>query len=475
MKLKWMQKSALLLAGVLALSGTSQARWVNWAEPVPTERLIENVSEFVEKNPQDAHGHYILGRVHSLAFARGTETLAVIPAEKQEEDSRHKGLPDFSSHISLQVKRELKDTSPASIAHLNQSVAHYLVATQLDFDNALYLLGLGWMLEQGAPFVPQARVENMFPMVKIDAKTAAQHQLRIAQLGSRDNAESLRAYRQLREKLLVVGRKLMEVSIDEKQPVAVKAKAESLLVLFWQQKSLSAYRRAYSFRVQEELAATGTFPHGDEPISVEAGQGVIRLLVAIKNDKLSQGEALEKAGIEKTIKAINSKPRAVTPILIPFGEKTELSEMLAPDKIVRFDLAGDARGAKWSWVQADTGILVWDPQNTGKITSGRQLFGSATWWMFFNDGYEALRTLDDNSNGWIEGAETKGLAIWRDANGNGISDKGEVLPLRQTGVEALAVQAEQGAAGVLQNAQGARMKGGATRPTYDWIAEPQAF
>ena len=475
MKLKWMKKSALLLAGLLALSGVSEAMWVNLTEPVPTDRLIENVSEFVEKNPQDAHGHYILGRVHSLAFARGTETLAVIPAEKQEEDSRHKGLPEFASHTSLQVKRELKDASPDSIAHLNQSVAHYLMATRLDSDNALYQLGLGWMLEQGASFVPQARVEDLFPMVKIDAKTAAQHQLWIAQLGSRDNTESLRAYRQLREKLLLVGRKLMKVGIDEKQSVAVRSKAQSLLVLFWQQKSLNAYRRAYALRVKDELAADDTFPRGDEPISVEAGQGVIRLLTAIKNDKLSAGEKNEKAAIEKTIEAINSKPRAVTPILIPFGEKTELNEMLAPEKIVRFDLAGDARGAKWSWVQADTGILVWDPQNAGKITSGRQLFGSATWWMFFNDGYEALRTLDDNSNGWIEGEETKGLAIWRDANGNGISDQGEVLPLRHTGVEALAVRGEKGNAGVLENAQGARFENGTTRPTYDWIAKPQAF
>ena len=141
--LKWMTKSGLLLAGVFALSGTSQARWANLTEPVPTERLIENVSQFVEKNPQDAHGHYILGRVRSLAFALGTETLAVIPAENQAQDSPHKGLPEFAGWESLQAAREIKDASPVSMAHLNQSVTHYLSATRLDSDNALYLLGVG--------------------------------------------------------------------------------------------------------------------------------------------------------------------------------------------------------------------------------------------------------------------------------------------------------------------------------------------
>ncbi|MBT3202234.1 MAG: hypothetical protein HN350_20220, partial [Phycisphaerales bacterium] len=51
---------------------------------------------------------------------------------------------------------------------------------------------------------------------------------------------------------------------------------------------------------------------------------------------------------------------------------------------VRFDLDGDGRAQSWPWVKPTTGILVWDPSGQGRITSGQQLFGSVTIWMFFN-------------------------------------------------------------------------------------------
>jgi hypothetical protein len=37
--------------------------------------------------------------------------------------------------------------------------------------------------------------------------------------------------------------------------------------------------------------------------------------------------------------------------------------------------------------------------------------------------------------------DQKGLAVWFDRNQNGVSDSGEVVPLDQTGIEALSVRA----------------------------------
>ncbi len=137
-------------------------------------------------------------------------------------------------------------------------------------------------------------------------------------------------------------------------------------------------------------------------------------------------------------------------------------------KSVSFDLAGDNLGKKWPWVGPDTGILVWDPRRTGKIVSGRQLFGSVTWWIFWKDGYQALASLDNDADGFLSGRELAGLAIWRDANGNGISEGGEVQPLQAWNIRALATRATQRVLNAPANFTGCLLFDGTSRPTYDW-------
>jgi hypothetical protein len=57
-----------------------------------------------------------------------------------------------------------------------------------------------------------------------------------------------------------------------------------------------------------------------------------------------------------------------------------------------------------------------------------------TGWLFWSNGYEALRALDDNGDGELRGAELWKLAIWRGRNQNGVSEKGEVSPLTAHGI-----------------------------------------
>ena len=82
--------------------------------------------------------------------------------------------------------------------------------------------------------------------------------------------------------------------------------------------------------------------------------------------------------------------------------------------VLKSDLAGSGQAQPYTWVQPDTGILVWDPWSEGRIRSGRQLFGSVTFHMFWSDGYRALDALDDNRDGELRGNELKGLAAWFD-------------------------------------------------------------
>lgn len=86
-------------------------------------------------------------------------------------------------------------------------------------------------------------------------------------------------------------------------------------------------------------------------------------------------------------------------------------------------------------MKEETGFLVWDPLDEGRIESGRQLFGNYTWQIFWKDGFEPLEHLDDDSNGALEGDELKGLSVWHDRGTDGISNGSEVEPLSSFGVK----------------------------------------
>ncbi|HKA20876.1 MAG TPA: hypothetical protein VKN18_21525, partial [Blastocatellia bacterium] len=123
----------------------------------------------------------------------------------------------------------------------------------------------------------------------------------------------------------------------------------------------------------------------------------------------------------------------------------------------------------------DAGWLVHDPRHTGRITSALQMFGGVTFWMFWNNGYEALRSLDDNADGVLTGEELKGLAIWRDMNRNGISESGEVRTLACWGITALSCQYASDSATknlIAWSARGVTFKDGTLRPTYDIVLHP---
>ncbi|MGC4047499.1 MAG: hypothetical protein QM758_27195 [Armatimonas sp.] len=110
------------------------------------------------------------------------------------------------------------------------------------------------------------------------------------------------------------------------------------------------------------------------------------------------------------------------------------------------------------------------PGARSKITSGVQLFGSSTFWLFWKDGYSAMAALDDNADAWLSGKELKGLSLWQDRNRNGVSEPGEVTPIDATEIAALAVNSTGTDGGFISNSQGLRLKSGALLPTWDWVA-----
>lgn len=109
---------------------------------------------------------------------------------------------------------------------------------------------------------------------------------------------------------------------------------------------------------------------------------------------------------------------------------------------IKFDHDGDGLAESTGWVSAGDGILVLDRNGNGSIDNGGELFGNNT---FLSDGsrahngFVALADLDTNLDGVLDDKDDlfRHLLVWRDANGNGKSDGGELLTLENLGVKSL--------------------------------------
>ncbi len=137
---------------------------------------------------------------------------------------------------------------------------------------------------------------------------------------------------------------------------------------------------------------------------------------------------------------------------------------------------GSGERKPWSWLSRDAAWLVYDQKQTGRITSALQLFGNVTFWLFWGNGYKALATLDDNADGQLTGAELRHLALWHDANANGVSDTGEITPVSETGIVALScryTETNRSPNCRTEAPEGVKFGDGRTRRTFDIILHPR--
>ena len=395
----------LLIAALAIIPALSGAIWAVRPENVPLDRLIRNVKASIQRQPKESGNYYVLGRLHSLGFAKGTPQVPMaVPIRTNETQNDPQFLP-WESIIVQMEKKPAKLTSKMK-GHLMGSLSNYRKASQLDPNSALYRLGLAWMLELGSPYASQTKPLNW-------------------------NGTSA---------------KNMEG---------------------WKKLAFREYRKAYDLTVEGDLQ-NGMGLGADAAISVEAGKGIIRML---KRDGVTASERSEIQKIEANIQKIESMPRPVTPIIFSLSGGSSLDELLDPAREIKFDLRGFGKAETWPWVRSTTAVLVWDPKGEGKITSGTQLFGSATWWMMWPDGYAPLRALDDDRDGFLTGSELKGLSAWEDRDGNGKSDPGEVRPLQTLGIRWLSTRPDEGGS-ILSSAKGIGLNDGTVLPTFDWIPTP---
>ena len=61
-------------------------------------------------------------------------------------------------------------------------------------------------------------------------------------------------------------------------------------------------------------------------------------------------------------------------------------------------------------------------------------------------------------------------ALWQDANGNGVSDPGEIKSLAEWNIIGLSCRSQTHSTGIPFHPSGVILKDGSTRPSYDWLA-----
>jgi len=116
-------------------------------------------------------------------------------------------------------------------------------------------------------------------------------------------------------------------------------------------------------------------------------------------------------------------------------------ELLPIQRGVNFDLYATGSQQAVAWVSPDDGLLVYDRDGNGSVDTGAELFGNLNG--VSRDGFEHLAQLDDNMDGVIDARDGAfhSLAVWKDADSNGISSAGELAPLDALGISSISLNA----------------------------------
>ena len=207
---------------------------------------------------------------------------------------------------------------------------------------------------------------------------------------------------------------------------------------------------------------------GIRSLTEEATRYLVPLL-----DPVSDRDEIARLRAAASQLAVQIRP--ITPIAVPLLDGLEATDITDDDASVAFDLDGSASPQRWRWIRSNAAWLVFDRRGTGDVTSGLQLFGSVTFWLFWKNGYDALRTLDDNGDGRLAAAELTGVSLWHDRNGDGRSGRGEVRSVVAWGIVSLSCRYEHDAGHpheIAVSRHGVTFADGSTRPTFDLVLTP---
>ncbi|HEY0312887.1 MAG TPA: hypothetical protein VGC56_10380 [Allosphingosinicella sp.] len=105
---------------------------------------------------------------------------------------------------------------------------------------------------------------------------------------------------------------------------------------------------------------------------------------------------------------------------------------------VHFDFGNDLFAERTGWLQRQEGFLVLDRNGNGRIDDGTEMFGVAS-----GSGFADLAAYDGNHDRVINALDAAfpQLQVWVDANGDGVTDAGELHTLADLGIVSLSLNA----------------------------------
>lgn len=462
---------------------------------VPIPRVVQNLEEKAKREPTNETVIATLARVHSMAYGYKISRICIDDASGAPFKPWARPFP-LGMEVGLERSARQKRKSIAT-AHLNRAIECYQRAVALVPTNAITHLGLGWCLEQKGEKLRALESyrralalaweeekpatlsfsEDSFRRLGGLAEMLTKHSDAISLFVVNSFDDGLRAAlanyapgdddTKLRKRLADAFNKLAQGPLIY-TPGLFPSDSRYRFARRWLE-SNSAWGEELvqlnKWLLQRAFWGYLQWSGGSlffRAMTVEIVDYILPLLDAEK-------DAAEIERLEKYKTLLEGGGLTVTPLIVSLSGAPTLGELVDPDSSVVFDLDGTGVARKRGWITPKAGWLVYDANDSGKITSGRQMFGSVTFWLFWRNGYEALASLDDNQDGWIDGAELEHLKIWRDENSNGVSEPGEVLPVAEWGITAISVRHETGPDGVPTSPAGLKMRDGSTRPTWDVI------
>ncbi len=415
---------ALMLLATLCLTADCQALYIRFeTEKVPVERILANLQTKLKHQPDSFDLHYQLARAHAMAAFTESGEVTVYKSKNPPGAVQYtEGGGDNGTPLEWGFRQEANGGLKGKEVGMNLSCAltHYQTAigllrktedhAKIRSEISKVHLGYAWCLEK-------AGVKRL-------------------------------ALERYRETFCIAWS--LEVS-------------RSFDVQAWKDGA------RLNLKDLEPMTRSQIDPGHLGPgicLSEEAISYMLRIL-----DK--EKDAAEISVLNQHKRTLEKMGRSVTPILIPLSD-APFETLVDPAAQISFDLDGSGLKRHWGWITPKAAWLVFDGKQSGQITSGLQMFGSVTFWIFWRDGYQALGSLDANGDDKLTGGELIGLALWHDADGDGVSDPGEVRPIAEHGIDQLSCRGEAAGPGLRLNRHGVRFKDGTFRASYDWDAPMNA-
>ncbi|MBU6155847.1 MAG: hypothetical protein KJS87_02855 [Alphaproteobacteria bacterium] len=385
-------------------------------DEVPVERLLANLERNAQKLPE-AERWRAIGRVHLLAYLR---QAAALPVYRERPDTLAEGKIDDCATLDAQAQgRGSRDTFPVARPGERCETRTYELGPRAEAPGRLSEPRLPMNLHLAAAIAAYEKARRLEPK---NLRT------RVALAFAHDRAGRV---------------------------------ADALAGL--------RFVAREGLRQLPKPAPTGMAMSDWELHTVlSEAQAHLALVARLKADRALA--ATLKRRLELAPPAV-----AVTPILVPLTDEASFEALVDLQSPVRFNFTGQGQAQRAGWLRPEAAWLVWDPNLTGRIRSGFQLFGSVTWVASWDNGFRALGALDDNGDGELSGIELDGLSLWHDADGDGFSDEGEVLPVTQHDIVSLEYTHVRVNDAYWESVSGVRLADGRVRPTYDWQLRPEVL